>query len=166
MCLWYQSQSIQPPLNTREGECNNLIGKGLLDQNYKPTLLGKQILKDIDRLFTKKKKEVVNPEDLDEQKIKEYREKWPKHLKATPKGITEKFGWLFREYPEYAGKWDDILEATNLYLSEADSKWMYRADHFIIKQVTGGNRYALNEFLERVQSGEKKEEVLSIYKVA
>lgn len=128
-------------------ESVNLIKKGLIklgdDKFFYLTLEGKNIVKHLNVLYTKKMKH----SDIEllgknfKEMVNKYREIFPakklpsgKLARNNVKTLIENFRWFFSTYEH---KWEDILKATKMYVDEyskTEYQYMKTSQYFISKQ--------------------------------
>lgn len=146
-------------------EITLLQSLGLLNSSLIITQQGEQIVTSLEELFRKTKpKDGVDNLGADYlTKIKEYRELFPANKKSSTSEIVNKFSKLLNKQPDIT--WNDVIEATKLYLSEQqDDKYRMKAGNFIMVQRGGNDIYTLSEFIERIRDGEKEQEKTSFIK--
>lgn len=137
----------------------------MLNDTINITQEGEQILTILEELFRKTKpKEGVENLGTDYlTKIKEYRDLFPPNKKSSTSEIISKFSQLLNKQPDIT--WNDVIEATKLYLSEQqDDKYRMKAGNFIKVQRGGNDIYTLSEFIERIKEGEKEQSKTSFIK--
>ena len=156
-------------------EAVGLINKGLLSTEYQLTLKGMDLLKEANRLFkvtSKDKKWADDPSFL--ENITKFRELFPnckaggnKPARSNTTTLKQKFLEFFDQFPEYADKWDLILEATHRYVKSYEDRgyeYMTTSKYFILK-----NKNKESELLDEIErlhdlADEPEEEPLDYYK--
>jgi len=158
--LYWLKEGILPAHIEIDNNINTLIEKGFLTVEKKITNKTKELLKKIPSSTT------VNNSKIDENKIKEYNELFPKMRLPSGKlarnslnNLKPAFEWFFKNY-NYS--WDTIFKATKVYLSEREvDNWNYTktSRYFIRKYFHGASWISeLANYCEMVEQGldEKK----------
>lgn len=107
--------------------------------------------------LTDEGKILIDQTVITEEFVAEYRNLFPPGKKGDLNGVTTKLQGLFTEVDVSE---EDVMNATQLYLSEiTDEKYCMQADYFIEKTTDGTLRQAIRQFLERIQEDDNSSEV-------
>jgi hypothetical protein len=162
--LWHCAQKVRCSdliKDTEQEDMNKLINMNLINSNHDVTDKGMVIINDCEKIVKKIKVKEVSGKLGDDyiSQVRLYRSKFPPGKKADEASVTDKAFQFLDKYPDY--DWDIIQKATDLYLSEQQNPvYIMKAGNFIQKREGGLIGYPIQEYCDRIISGEETREVI------